>query len=61
MTGNQTTCGRFFSSQNGCSKKNWTIIHLLSLTPVPQKLTHAHTQRVEVQSELALSVSAVFE
>jgi hypothetical protein len=27
----QTTCGRFFSYQNGCSKKNWTVIHLLSL------------------------------
>jgi hypothetical protein len=24
MTGNQTTCGRFFTYQNGCSKKNWT-------------------------------------
>jgi hypothetical protein len=22
MTSNQTTCGRFFSYQNGCSKKN---------------------------------------
>jgi hypothetical protein len=31
MTGNQLTCGRFLSYQNGCSKKNWTIIHLLSL------------------------------
>jgi hypothetical protein len=27
MAGNQTTCARFFSYQNGCSKKNWTIIH----------------------------------
>jgi hypothetical protein len=31
MTGSQTTCGRFFSYQNGCSKKNWAVIHLLSL------------------------------
>jgi hypothetical protein len=31
MTGNQATCGRFFSYQNGCSKENVTVIHLLSL------------------------------
>jgi hypothetical protein len=34
---------------------------LIILTPVFQKLTHAHTQRLEVQSELPLSVNAVFE
>jgi hypothetical protein len=31
MTGNQTTCGQFFSYQSGWWKKNWTAIHLLSL------------------------------
>jgi hypothetical protein len=34
MTGNQTTCGRFFAYQNGCSKKKWTVFdvfHRLSL------------------------------